>query len=156
MTIPEFHDEPYMTATEKQQVFKAWSRFLKGGLKRSQFTTALYRHLHVHLPFIAHFDLNGFHSTYFECGDDTVRFFRTLRDFIDGSMAHLRSPGYQDINRALITELDRFEPALVACAKAKQKAADLAAAQALLTKHGLSLPAESGRPAGTINGAGPG
>ncbi len=127
-----------MTAQQKSRVLQAWRRFLHGGLGESQFTKALYTHLYIGVPFIAHYDQQGFYNACFRHGDDTIRFFATLRDFIEGPMSNLRNPDYDDINRALIAELNACEADLVAAARAKQKAADLAAADKLLAKHGLT------------------
>jgi hypothetical protein len=68
-----------MTAREKELVLKNWERFLRHGLARAQFTRRLYEHLHLHCGFIAHYNIHGFYSTYFQSGPDTERFFEQLR-----------------------------------------------------------------------------
>jgi len=70
-----FTDVQFMTAKEKELVLKNWETFLKYGLKKGHFTKRLYEHLHLHCGFIAHYNLGGFYSTYFEAGQDTQRFF---------------------------------------------------------------------------------
>ena len=69
-----FRDAEFMSAREKELALKAWVRFLKHGLRREDFTRRLYEHLHLHCGFIAHYNLLGFYTTYFENGADTVRF----------------------------------------------------------------------------------
>ena len=63
-----------MTAVEKEKVLRSWERFLSSGCSKAQFSKALYRHLTMHCSFIAHYDIHGFYSTYFEEGEDTVNF----------------------------------------------------------------------------------
>ena len=65
----------FMTAKEKELVLKNWETFLKHGLQRKHFTKRLYEHLHLHAGFIAHYNLDTFYSTYFEAGQDILRFF---------------------------------------------------------------------------------
>jgi hypothetical protein len=64
-STPDFIDEPFMSAKEKEVVLNAWTRFLKNGCKFQDFTDALYRHLTLHCSFIAHYDRLGFYEFYF-------------------------------------------------------------------------------------------
>lgn len=137
MQTYEFQDGEFQSAAEKQKVLKAWVAFLKSGCAKEKFTKALYDHLHLHLPFIAHYSQQVFYNTYFERGDDTVRFFQTVKDFVVGPMSNMRNRDYDDINHALIDALKQYERPLVEAAKAKQKAADLAAADKLLARYGM-------------------
>lgn len=76
MAANDFRDEQFMSAAEKEKVFRAWTRFLKGGCTKAQFTEALYHHLIQHCSFIAHYDRNGFYNVYFErITSDLFRFF---------------------------------------------------------------------------------
>lgn len=76
MPASDFRDEQFMSAAEKEKVFRAWIRFLKGGCAKAQFTEALYHHLIQHCSFIAHYDRNGFYNVYFErITSDLFRFF---------------------------------------------------------------------------------
>ena len=70
----EFSDAEFMSAREKELVLKAWVGFLRNGLRWEGFTRRLYEHLHLHCQFIAHYNRAGFYQTYFERGEDTVRF----------------------------------------------------------------------------------
>ena len=73
-----FTDAQFMTAREKGLVLKNWERFLRHGLARAQFTRRLYQHLHLHCGFIAHYNIHGFYSEYFEAGQDIERFFENF------------------------------------------------------------------------------
>ncbi len=99
---------PY-TAREKELVLRAWVRFLKGGLRFGGFSRRLYEHLHLHCQFIAHYDRAGFKGTYFECGEDFVRF---LSQFdgrgecrsVEYGMTLWLNGDYGDLAKAMIEE----------------------------------------------------
>lgn len=95
----QFHDTAFMAASEKHKVVNDWKTFLKFGLKRKHFTKRLYMHLHLHSGFIAHYNLYGFYSTYFESGQDTQGFFETLCSNINGLYG---AGDYNDINMAML------------------------------------------------------
>ena len=63
-------DGKYLTAKQKEQIAKAWERFIASGLKKEKFTKALYQHLHLSF-FIAHYNIHGFYDARFD--DPTVR-----------------------------------------------------------------------------------
>jgi hypothetical protein len=132
-----------MTAAEKDRVLKAWRRFIKGGLKWTQFTQAIYDHLIQHASFIAHFNRAGFYNTYFRTGDDRLRF---LNMFLTGTSceygdSHWLHGEYADINAALCAVVKDFHADLAAHAKAMQREQDVAEATRLLGKHGLNVEA---------------
>jgi len=139
-----FTDVQFMTAKEKTQVLKAWTRFLKSGLKPEAFTKALYHHLTLHCSFIAHYDRGGFYSVYFTSGDATVRFLRQFdlsgrRSSVEyGGDGWLTREEYRDINQALCDALEPYKADLYQSAMSGQQSADLAAAAALLAKHGYT------------------
>ena len=89
-----FTDVEFMTAVEKELVLKNWETFLKHGLQRKHFRKRLYDHLHLHCGFIAHYDIHGFYSTYFEAGQDTQRFFERFCD-------HTTMTDYDDLQTAM-------------------------------------------------------
>jgi hypothetical protein len=94
-----FTDVEFMTAREKELVLKGWRRFLRHGLQKQHFTRRLYEHLHLHCGFIAHYDIHGFYSTYFEAGQDTERFFE---HFCAHTAANYgASIDYDDLNTAM-------------------------------------------------------
>lgn len=141
----EFRDAQFMSAREKELVLKAWVRFVKNGLRWEDFSRRLYEHLHLHCQFIAHYDRAGFYRTYFEEGEDTIRF---LSQFdkrgecrsVEYGMTSWLSGDYGDLGKAMIEEASRFIPGLTEQAQAKEREADLAEAQRLLAKHGRELP----------------
>jgi hypothetical protein len=140
----EFRDVEFMSAREKELVLKAWVRFLKKGLMLKDFSNRLYEHLSLHCQFIAHYDRAGFHRTYFEKGEDTVRF---LSQFdkrgecrsIEYGMTSWLGGNYGDLARAMIEEASPYIPKLIEDAQARQREADLAEARKLLAKHGHEL-----------------
>lgn len=137
----QFTDSPYMTAQEKTKVLKAWTRFLKGGLQKKDFTAALYEHLIQHCSFIAHFNLQGFYSTYFENGQDTVRFLNQFTTGISAEygMTYWLNGDYADINRAMQKVAGQYAGGLIVTATAAQRNTDVAEAKKLLAKHGLKV-----------------
>ena len=143
----QLHDSKFMSAAEKSKVLKHWEMFLRSGLEKDKFTKALYHHLMQHCSFIAHYDIHGFYATYFESGDDTQHFlsqFDTRRGIprsIEYNMTYwLTDEDYCDINTEMCRIAWRYIPVLELKAKNDQRHADLAHAELLLKKHGLSLP----------------
>ena len=141
----DFRDSAFLTAREKQLVLRAWVRFLKGGLRFAHFTRRLYDHLHLHCSFIAHYDRAGFYAEYFERGEDTARFLRQFDSRGDCQSVEYGATwwlngDYADLNQAMVEEASKYIPALVDHARQTQRDADIAAAQALLRKHGQELP----------------
>jgi len=141
-------DAEFMTAREKEKVLKQWETFLKNGCRRDLFTKPLYHHLTRHCSFIAHYDIQGFYLTYFENGDDAIRFLsqfdrskgcRSVEygwdDWLQGGNDAISQ--YYDINHAMVDIADKFRPELINKFRAKQKDKDLAAARRLRQKHGL-------------------
>src|SRR5437879_1210798 len=140
----EFRDVQFMSSRDKELVLKAWVRFLRNGLRFEDFSRRLYEHLHLHCGFIAHYDRAGFYRTYFEKGEDTVRFLSQFdergecRSIEYGMMSWLEGD-YGDLARAMIEEASPYIPKLIENAQARQHEADLAEARKLLTKHGHEL-----------------
>jgi len=89
-----FTDVEFMTAKEKELVLNKWETFLKHGLQKKHFTKRLYNYLYLHFAFIAHYNIHGFYSTYFEAGEDTQRFFEHFCN-------HTTTMDYDDINTAM-------------------------------------------------------
>jgi hypothetical protein len=94
-----FKDAEFMTAKEKELALKSWEIFLKHGLKKQHFTKRLYNHLHLHCGFIAHYNIHGFYSTYFEAGQDTERFFEHFCTHTATNYG--ASIDYDDLNTAM-------------------------------------------------------
>src|SRR5712692_5431618 len=139
----EFRDAKFMSAREKELVLKAWVRFVRNGLRFEDFTRRLYEHLHLHCQFIAHYDRAGFYRTFFENGEDTIRFLSQFdkrgecRSVEYGASWWLNGD-YEDLNGAMIEEASRYIPSLLEQASAKAKI-DLAEAQRLAARHGFKI-----------------
>ena len=103
-------DVQFMTAREKELVLKDWKTFLCHGLQRKHFTKRLYEHLHLHCGFIAHYNLNGFYSTYFEAGQDTERFFDHFCTY--SAQNYGANVDYDDLNTAMREEYDKHKDAI--------------------------------------------
>ena len=138
------HDSRFMPAAVKRRVLKQWEVFLKSGCAREKFTKPLYEHLIQHCSFIAHYDIYGFYATYFENGDDTVRFLSQFDDSeripksIEYGMTYwLTDEEYYDINSEMVRIAGKYIPVLIQQAQNRQKEADIAQARALLAKHGV-------------------
>ena len=101
-----FTDARFMTAKEKELVLRNWNTFLKNGLKEEGFAKRLYNHLHLHCGFIAHYNLHGFYSTYFETGVDVKRFFELFCSNISGFCG---GGDYRDLNTALVIAYQNFK-----------------------------------------------
>jgi len=143
----QLHDSKFMPAAEKSKVLKDWEMFLRSGLEKDKFTKLLYHHLIQHCSFIAHYDIHGFYATYFESGDDTIHFlsqFDTRNGMpksIEYGMTYwITDEDYYDVNTEMCRIAWRYIPVLELKAKNNQRHADLAHAEVLLKKHGLSLP----------------
>lgn len=111
-----FKDTQFMTAKEKKLVLKNWKTFLRHGLNKQHFTKRLYEHLHLHCGFIAHYDIHGFYSTYFEAGQDTERFFEHFCTYTTANYG--ANVDYDDINTAMRQVYDGYKDAI------KKKAED--------------------------------
>ena len=119
----KFKDVRFLSAREKAQVLKQWETFLKYGCKKEHFTKLLYNHLTTHCSFIAHYDLHGFYATYFEEGEDTVRFLSQFdnsqgipRSVEYGMTGWITNDEYYDINIAMCQIAVRYIPTLVEAA----------------------------------------
>jgi len=105
-----FTDAQFMTARQKQLVLMDWERFLRQGLARADFTKRLYQHLHMRCGFIAHYNIHGFHSEYFEAGQDIERFFE---HFCSYTAQHFGAYAeYDDLNRAMRDAFGRHKASI--------------------------------------------
>jgi len=143
----QLHNSKFMSAAEKSKVLRHWEMFLRSSLKKDKFTKALYEHLIQHCSFIAHYDIHGFYATYFENGDNTRHFlsqFDTrsgMPKSVEYGMTYwLTDEDYYDVNTEMCRIAWKYIPALELKATNDQRHADLAYAETLLKKHGMSLP----------------
>jgi len=147
----ELHDSKFMSAAEKRKVLKQWNLFLKSGLQREKFTKPLYEHLINHCSFIAHYDIHGFYSTYFEEGEDTAHFLSQFDDrngipkSIEYGMTYwITDEDYYDINSEMVRIASTYIPALINKALSEQVSADITRARTLLAKHGIRIEVPEG------------
>jgi len=135
----KFKDVEFMSAKEKEKVVEDFRRFLKSNFDRKHFTKRLYRHLHLHCSFIAHYDIDGFYTTYFDEPEMTTEF---LNQFLTGKSAELKgtwwlSGDYADVNKAMYKVAREIaKEGLIACLRDKQYRIDMARARALIEKQG--------------------
>lgn len=106
-----FTGAEFMTAKEKELVLKNWQTFLKHGLQKQHFTKRLYQHLHLHHGYIAHYNIDGFYSTFFEAGQDVQRFFNHFCN-------HTVIADYRDLHAAMLEVYGRHRDSI------KQRAED--------------------------------
>ncbi len=147
----KLQDTKFMSAEEKRKVLRQWRLFLKSGLSRDKFTKVLYNHLIMHCSFIAHYDRQGFYSTYFEEGEDIVCFLSQFdnRNGIPKSVEYgmtcwYTDPDYNDINSEMCRIASKYIPHLVISADNKQREMDVMRAEMLLAKHGMKATIERG------------
>jgi hypothetical protein len=114
--IDMFTDVQFMTAKEKELVLKNWKTFLQHGLKKEHFTKRLYDHLHLHCGFIAHYNIHGFYSTYFEAGQDTERFFEHFCNY--SARNYGANINYDDLNTAMRQVFEEFKAEILRKAEA--------------------------------------
>ena len=147
MEQEHFLDEKFMSSAEKQQVLKAWKRFLKNGCRFHDFTKALYRHLTLHCSFIAHFDRGGFYAVYFsQPSDFTQRFFDQFDPAKSGLSAEYRSTSWlgkyataSDLNQAMRQHAGPYLSKLREHYAEIERQRDLVIASNLLAKHGKRI-----------------
>ncbi len=147
----ELHDSKFLSAEEKRRALKHWELFLKSGLQREKFTKSLYEHLTNHCSFIAHYDIHGFYSTYFEEGEDTVHFLSQFdgRNGIPESIEYgmtgwITDEDYYDINIEMVRIASKYIPELITKAMEEQLSTDVTRAKLLLAKHGISIEVPEG------------
>lgn len=138
-------DVRFMTAQQKEKVLRNWESFLQSGCSKNQFTKALYEHLINHCSFIAHYDIHGFYATYFEEGEDTVKFLSQfdnsngVPNSVEYKMTYwYTDPDYNDLNSEMCRVASKYIPFLTKRAKHSQVEADTLRARSLLAKHGLT------------------
>lgn len=138
-----FTDTEFMTAKEKELALKDWEQFLKYGLHWTHFTERLYKHLSLHCSFIAHYNRMGFHNTYFNVSEDSIRFLRQFDKSWGSKSVEMGGTfwldgDYADINQAMIATAAKYLPALYQRLSETQEKSDIAEARRLMDKHNLS------------------
>jgi len=137
----EFKSIEFMTAREKELTAKQFKNFVKklvtlGSCEETQkaFSKRVYEHLHLNCGFIAHYDIYGFYSTYFN--GDIDDFERFAEHFIeDGKISPYHyTEDYNDINFAFSEILIERYKEIVINFSEETKENDLAKAQRLVAK----------------------
>lgn len=138
-------DLQFMTAREKNLVLRAWERFLKNELRWQDFTERLYNHLIQHCSFIAHYNRQGFLSTYFGSSqEDTKNFLHQFDPKGNGMSIEYAYKGwlkgdYSDINEAMRVIAGKYVDELYKSLSSAEEEKDLKEAQRLAEKHGLKV-----------------
>ena len=129
-----FKDLEYLTAKEKETVYKHWIRFLEEGLQKKHFTKQLYKHLRLHCGVHAHYDINGCYGYYFEQPQNTMSF---IDGFISYTSDMFRCKDYDDINDAMRNALVKHTD-LIKKVKARELLEnDLKLIAGLFHRHGI-------------------
>lgn len=144
-----FGDARFLSAEEKRLVLKAWERFLRRGLRWTDFSRRLYGHLIQHCSFIAHYDRRGFYAVYFEDPEATVRFVGQFDPdgpgrsveygttyWWEGHPANANE--YADVNLAMREAIRPFLARIRESATARARERDLARADLLRRKWGMA------------------
>jgi len=147
----KFKDSQFMTAVEKDKVYRHWTAFVKalakGEASERLFTRDLYNHLIQHCSFIAHYNQGGFFETYFGEPSDVCRFISQF-DSTTGAISveyggnWTSRDGYPDINIAMVEVATPLVPEIIAHFQQDAREKDLAIARELLSKHGLRVAGE--------------
>jgi hypothetical protein len=152
----EFKDGVFMSAEEKRAVLRDWEIFLQRLTERTDsmpvqeerlmkaFTGRLYKHLHLHCSFIAHYNREGFFDTYFTNPENTLRFLGQFdKDSgcraIECGGSWWLSGDCADINQAMCEALEPVKAELYAKLQKEAKQRAIQTATALLAKHGVML-----------------
>lgn len=141
--MPAFTNTQFMTSQEKELVLKNWEQFLKSGLHWTHFSDRLYKHLTLHCSFIAHYNRMGFHNTYFNIPEDSIRFLRQFDKSWGSASVEMGGTfwldgDYADINRAMLDTAAKYLPALYQRLLETQEKEDISEARKLLDKHNLA------------------
>jgi len=133
-TPTEFH-----TKEDKAKFANHFIRFMESGFRRSLFTHGFYTELSNTFGHIAHYDINGFYSTFFEDPKDWTSFLDCTLDY-----PCYGDPGwtYSDVERAIQDYL-RAHPELLALIEQKshnsERNQDLEEIRRLAGKHGIKI-----------------
>ena len=101
ITMPHFHDGKFTLAKEKENIFKAYVRFLNSDFDPSKFTKSLYRFLSLHFSFIAHTNLNGFYHARFADPDGRIKTYNAIANASHWEFNDDNTSGCGDLNKAI-------------------------------------------------------
>lgn len=138
----KFKDAEFLTAKEKEHVYKDFVKFVENGFQIEQFTKKLYDHLHLHCGFIAHYDKTGFYANYFKEPEDTKSFMehfdRDNRNFNN----YILHGDYEDITTAFCDFIDDVKSSIYERCRNSEKVRDVETAMNLLKKHSVKFTIE--------------
>jgi hypothetical protein len=109
-----FKDVEFMSAEDKYRTAKHFFRFVKNGFQRKDFNKRIYEHSHLHLGFIAHYNIDGFYQEYFNGSkSDLKRYAESLINFENPfesvyNYSNVEMGNYQDINKVMADILIEF------------------------------------------------
>ncbi len=126
-----------MTERDRRLTLRQWTAFLKSGLAREKFGRRLYRHLTLRCGFIAHYDLDGFHTFYFRSGARrTVKFLSQFDARGDCASTELGMTYWLDredgLGHAMVKIAEPYVEELMEQAMRKQEKTDLRKARILI------------------------
>lgn len=134
-----YPETKFMTSAQQERTFKTFKKVID---KRdsSLIDKNLYEHLHLHCGFIAHYDIHGFRATY--SGIEGFRDFVKHFDLNNQKMIYWRHwlcGDYKEVNTDMAKHVTAKAPVIYAELETQKRNADIALAQALLKKHGVSI-----------------
>lgn len=130
----QFVPTQFSSAADKAAFGNQLLHFAKADFSRTLFKKAFYNRLCQTFGHIAHYDLSGFYSTWFEDDATKLAFVRhTLRHPCYGDPAFT----FSDVERAIQIEVDRLNLATVYCLRVEQmeRAKDLSELERLQRKY---------------------
>jgi hypothetical protein len=112
----DFKDEDFFKAEDKYKTAKHFYRFVKNGFQRKDFNKRIYEHSHLHLGFIAHYNIDGFYQEYFNGSkEDLKRYAESLVNFENMpyeskyNYSNIEMGNYRDINKVMADILIEFD-----------------------------------------------
>lgn len=138
-------DTKFMTAKDKELALKQWRTFIKEGMQAKHFTKRIYEHLSLHCSFIAHYNREGFYSTYFQQPEDTIKFLEQFdptgehRSVELGGGYWFTDSDYHDLNDGMCQVVGEYIEQYTSQKLKEAKTRDILLAKSLLGKHGISM-----------------
>lgn len=139
-------DTQFMTAKDKELTLKQWRTFIREGMQAKHFTKRIYEHLSLHCSFIAHYNRQGFYSTYFQDPEDTIKFLGQFdpngehRSVELGGEYWFSDRDYHDLNELMCQVVGEYIEQYTSQKLKEAKTRDVLLAKGLLAKHGISMP----------------
>lgn len=100
-TMPVFHDGKYLSIKDKENLFKAYVRFVNSDFEESKFTKGLYNHISIRFSFIAHYNLGGFYDKRFADPDGRIKTYDAIANASHWEFNDDNTSGTGDLNKAI-------------------------------------------------------